>query len=1508
MTDFNQIRSGATGKRETFEELVCQLAKRFPPANAVEFRRIFGAGGDGGIEAYWRLQDGTEIGYQAKFYTQSRQVDWASIDQSIATALKTHPNLKEVYVALACDLTDAVEGKRGRGRPSKAGWEQWNDHCQSWVVAAQNNGQAVEFKHWTASEIADLLTKPEAIGLNEYWFEKIDLTTEWYSQKFSRTVDALEERYHPEDHVNVSTKAVFDGLLRNDNLMSSLRSALGEVTNSIGIERYAKLLSPSGAELLEQLNSTLEEFAEQKVSTKISVDMQFPTKEWSDTCEAISRSIGDITQELHEVKVATKSTTRVRRAGVAVPQYSADDAIYAMRQLRSAIDKLWELLRSLQKLADDSRFAIIEGRAGSGKSHLLAASVSAGLELGAPCIMLLGTDFAQSADAEQQFKAKLDVTGISFDQFLGAMSASAEAAGQRGLIVIDALNEGIGSALWRNNLSGFVTRVLAYPNLAICVSCRSEYSERLITTSVRQLATVAEVRGFETDDEQENAARVFMDRRGIVRPSTPWLSPEFINPLFLRTTCVSLEKEGRDEFPRGLRGTREVLSFYLTTTARHLHPNYEGSDELKIPVRNAVLALAKAMADGSADFIEYSSAAILIEKCFTGFAAPPASSWLELFRSRGLVRLDPHPEFDFSDPLSTFQDVVRFSFQRFQDHLIVQSIMDGLDSPDDIFGRAGRFNFILDEHYIRWNWHGVFYALTTQAADKFNIELTDYLPGGEAEWWDNYPTSDAFAESVRWRGLTSFSDRTLELANKLRSSDELINLFIELSVVQDHPWNAAFLHPNLFRMALTKRDEFWSQSINYATGEQRHPANRLIDWATHTGITRASDATLRLSLIALVWLFTSSSPELRDRATKAASTILEERPPLFLDTLKMFKECNDLYVIERLLAAAFATVCRNPNGRFVVDYAETVFDTYFGEGCPPTHILLRDYGRAIIEIGAQNFALAARVDAKKYLPPYSSKPPRLTVQQSKLEARAKRVGAETILSSCYSGLSDFGRQDVASRVDDFADALLTGPRPLTSEEARDKFREEMKGRPLVESALMAVEWAYDQKRPVFDTVTMTMNVSQEDVAKVTKSENDARSVLTKAEYTRFKREFLPYCRNRSDWIIPGKLHSNHISEKGAQLWVANRAISFGWTHNLFPYDRSRGEDRLAATRIERIGKKYQWLALHELLARLADNYWLAPDWGRGSKIYDTPVDIDFIRNIEPTILPKDTFEDLDAENLPIVPVLTTDEVELDKLEEWVRDQSVARSRLDLAVGSDLKNSDWVTLYRYASSDVEYEENNSFLESKWKQSEFHFISALFVEPAERNRLVKFAKEVTLDFHDWLPGDTTDGPFVGELGVRDVWQEPMWSELESRTSKRATFKAARPVTGYRWEGHLDGAMPNGADFYLPTPWLLRLLNLSPMPKRPGIFIDGNGVVTIIARSRGRNSSCLMRKDALEKLLKDLQLDCVWTMIGERMGWPNGTRTYSGYANRYNGAAWNHNGQLKKSVWNKYRGLSD
>ena len=65
--DFRNIRTHDNSKNEGFEELCCQLASFEEVPIGSIFRRKSGAGGDAGVECYWRLPNGNEEAWQTKY-------------------------------------------------------------------------------------------------------------------------------------------------------------------------------------------------------------------------------------------------------------------------------------------------------------------------------------------------------------------------------------------------------------------------------------------------------------------------------------------------------------------------------------------------------------------------------------------------------------------------------------------------------------------------------------------------------------------------------------------------------------------------------------------------------------------------------------------------------------------------------------------------------------------------------------------------------------------------------------------------------------------------------------------------------------------------------------------------------------------------------------------------------------------------------------------------------------------------------------------------------------------------------------------------------------------------------------------------------------------------------------------------------------------------------------------------------------------------------------------------
>jgi hypothetical protein len=168
MLDFSKINAFSQGQRYSFEEFVCQLARREIMPEGSKYRRVEGAGGDGGVEAYWTKPDGRKVGYQAKFFLSTVGIGWAQIRKSVAQAVISHPRLSHFIIAIPCDLTD----RSGAKQKGKTGWQHWEEKTKQWQSLALDAGiDDIEFQVWSQSELLNRTIDSGAKGLQK-WLQR----------------------------------------------------------------------------------------------------------------------------------------------------------------------------------------------------------------------------------------------------------------------------------------------------------------------------------------------------------------------------------------------------------------------------------------------------------------------------------------------------------------------------------------------------------------------------------------------------------------------------------------------------------------------------------------------------------------------------------------------------------------------------------------------------------------------------------------------------------------------------------------------------------------------------------------------------------------------------------------------------------------------------------------------------------------------------------------------------------------------------------------------------------------------------------------------------------------------------------------------------------------------------------------------------------------------------------------------------------------------------------------
>jgi hypothetical protein len=432
-------------------------------------------------------------------------------------------------------------------------------------------------------------------------------------------------------------------------------------------------------------------------------------------------------------------------------------------------------------------------------------------------------------------------------------------------------------------------------------------------------------------------------------------------------------------------------------------------------IPKAIAGFARLLAESGKGYAAKSKAVDLFESVLSS-GGSLEKSLLSQLESEGLLAVESVRQDDGS-----LGEMVRFTFERFSDHAIAKRLLDDQLNAGDV-----AYSFRNDQplhHFVfgpeNYERAGIIEAMAIQLPERTGVEILDV--GAEASW----TVRRAFLESLLWREQSHFTGRTFELVRGLVERTELNDLLISISTEPSNKFNALFVHKRLMQMRMPERDAFWS--VYLAERGLNGPIETLISWAIENGLERIDEDRAYLAVTMLCWFLTTSHRSIRDKATKALACILSRRLPLAVRLLGEFAGVNDLYVLERLLAACYGAALQRTTEPGLNELAHAVFDTVFAEGKPPVNALLRDHAQGIIEYASWRGALKSSIDITLARPPYQSPWPIEPVPDELIESYTEDYGRGTfhdaiVGSTVYDG--DFARYQVDHKLDNWSPARI----------------------------------------------------------------------------------------------------------------------------------------------------------------------------------------------------------------------------------------------------------------------------------------------------------------------------------------------------------------------------------------------------------------------------------------------------------------------------------------------------
>jgi len=1331
-----------------------------------------------GIETEPIEKDKIFYGFQAKYYTTSIFKNKSDIIDSIKKAKNKNSKLNVIYLYISQELSES--SNKDKKKPQ---------------YQLDIEGLNIKIEWRVKSHLEYQLAQPKNKWIADIFFGNNSLDPDFFQNNVEKEIKNLGPRFNEKLNFELPIAQLFDVISHNEvfyqRFVKTIDKWLSE--KSYRKQNDNKYLS----ELEQELEKLKNELTNWISHFDYAINEQIQLADFLDSLQQFNKKIGDKRNELYSKKDWKTETNKF------------ENELGRLREIESSNYEFLQEIDELKINLTNNPTLIIQGEAGSGKSHLLGDIATKRINQSLPTILLLGTTFNNTNTIEQNILAKLDLT-CSFKDFLDNLNSIGLFINSRVLILIDAINEGAGADLWKNQIAGFINEIAKYPAIGLVLTIRSTYFNDIIPKdfNANPNITIVTHTGFKGNEYE--ALKLFSEFYGLTLPNFPILSPEFSNPLFLHLICESSINLSGKSFPKGFNGISKLYNSYKDILNSKFEEKRHEYKNRKI-VTKAIEVFANKLFNTKYGQLELNDAVDLFDEKFLRFP----HLLTDLIEESVFIKM--RHEYEESS-----KDFISFSYQKLGDFFMAEELLKPYSTKEEIinaFEKDERFQKITKNY--QWQYSGIVEILAILLPEKYNLELFElinffYDNGDEDKRkteWVKHNTYEAFTrlllESLKWRELSSINKE--KIINWIKYNGRLDNnewfyTLTELSAIANHPFNSNILHSILLNHSMSERDSFWQRYMlyysNYDDYNTAFPLRRLIDWAWMPNISlNTDDETARLVAQTLVWILSSTDIALRDQTTKALVNLLEQKPNVLTIILKSFEKVDDLYILERLYAVSYGCILRTKKEEAIKTIAQYIYDTIFKNANPPAHILLRDYARNAIEYAIyKNVDL--KIDTNLIRPPYNTEMPTLPQKEDDVkefeldydsEDFKQTYGFEqnAIYSSVISGIADFGRYIVDSAVRHFS--------PIS-------FRE------------------------------------------------------------------------RDNYSIKAELEN--LNPLPIRYWIVKRVFELGYDRKLHgEYDYSArnfyGYSR-HDNKIERIGKKYQWIAFYEIMAILSDNYKLNEGWGFNDKYdyYKGAWQLS-LRNIDPAYITKNKEEDDDV-------IKTKKEWWADKEytewdypdSEWVETINDLPNPKEIIEKKDLSNTEWLYLQHYIVWNEPKKIGIDKYEGRRKEI-YYLIQGLLVKKSNKQKIINYLKSQNF-FGRWLPENRDD---FSNLINREKFWSPAYNDTYKEnnniweTIRDSEYKVIVSTESANGGIENDKSSAN-MKYNIPCKYIFEGMKLKYSP------IDGN-----LENSEGelvvRNSnpqSVLIRKKDLIHFLESNDMEIIWTLLGEKFSFYSSHREES------------------------------
>ncbi len=1183
------------------------------------FTVVNGAGGDGGVEAYALLLNGTFVGVQSKWFLQA--IGAGEINQirnSIKTAMEIRPNMKQYIVCIPRDLAS----KKGNAKTTE------QDRWDKLILEMNNSFPDLTIELWNEAKLRDEVQKDQTGNVSRYWFEKNEISLEVLQQQFTKARSGwLNQRYIPSLHGQGLMQSALHHLVgAKDKRLEALEA----------LQKYDRQLNKLTSEIQfgqtifknKKLNEELKKVEKFLLQMKTNVySLQTMIQYNGESIDLLSYDYPDID------KCLTYVEDQPIQSVYSINQSDLKQSLQTIYQ----IDIEYEIGTIHGNFSNDQ--VLILGEPGTGKTHGLANGVQQYLDVEQKPALIIQ---AKRYGSEKSWRDILiDALGISSnwseDEIWRGLEACAARCDIRDaqndnhdvkvaegliqvLVCVDGLDESIPWDRWKERIGELEAIQRNYRRLKFVVTSRPYvYNEN---SSIKTLRLPTD--GDTSVDQLFPAYMEFYNITFTNPGDVNWLRWSIKTPFALRLFCE--QHKGKE-----LSNLEEV-----SYTIAHLLRDKINAVDKEITTRlgelwglkdHVVLRALVAIANRAVKQRTFNRPELcnIIMEAQSGTMLDQriALRLVDYMVGYGLLS-----EFVTSEQNPLIPPVRKYeiALQPIMDYLLAMQLVDKVIKEND--------NELPKELSYRQG--------TIQMAAIIFLQDYNRLVGKDG-LWNNSTYIDRF--DLQLFTLANVTpDRTepyVDSAKKIIThsmpvSRKLVNqLMVKVARIKNHPLGPSLLHETLkdFK-TVAERDLVWSvpeylPRKNNAVWEGsgtifvNNSNNCLLASDTHDGLP-----------LLYAWQLTNVDNRVRQMCRKELTKWGQENPTEFIKLIKLTFSTNDPQMKEDLMCCAFAISSSLKNQPELKNLADWTSTEVFAE--PKIKKLYNAVilyaGRAIVE-RAYLYGHVEKQIVEKARPPYSSSA-NLPIDIKAAQADSDTFGPISMDLGWYvikRGYTNFFISKQSNHADD--DSIDTNHWSALTDEELDWVAKKIKDRKEIDSLKLYVQQRKKEMRESQDQLRSIMDSWKDHlIDDIETDENeDILDSINEIDVNekRSKSPFAPirYEDDVHDLLVGHALENgldNLTSHQLALGFVVSFMYEMGWNEKVF-YGQPNGDKpgeiigvdvaimrkyhprtHGSQSTVMQFAEKYTWCAIHDMLGYFANRIplYVYGDNGREAEMID----------------------------------------------------------------------------------------------------------------------------------------------------------------------------------------------------------------------------------------------------------------------------------------------------------------